>query len=141
MCGALHHSCWQGAWMFTEFLTKLMTQVFPNDHGRCHALAGMSQEDQGEMFAVQPTGDLALTDFETRSWFCYRPRRDVLLPSPMETQVCLFIRFHDLLFMHTMKGLLATVGVDCQMTRLWGGMLDSRLSRTIDRMASHAERP
>ncbi|KAK9840531.1 hypothetical protein WJX84_001377 [Apatococcus fuscideae] len=40
--------------------------VFPMDHGRCHALAGENQHVMGELFAVQPTGDLALTDFETR---------------------------------------------------------------------------
>ena len=62
-------------------------QVFPMDHGRCHALAGEHQQVMGELFAVQPTGDLALTDFETRSWYCYKPRRDVLVPVPLETVV------------------------------------------------------
>ena len=57
--------------------------------GGCHALAGMDKRDMGELFAIQPTGDLALTDFETRSWFCYRPRRDVLVPVPIENEVLL----------------------------------------------------
>lgn len=50
-------------------------------------MAGVRPSDMGELFAIQPTGDLALTDFETQSWFCYRPRRDVLVPVPMESQV------------------------------------------------------
>ena len=64
-----------------------LLQVFPMDHGRCHALAGENQHVMGELFAVQPTGDLALTDFETRSWYCYKPRRDVLVPVPLESVV------------------------------------------------------
>ena len=63
--------------------------VFPLDHGRCHALGGLSARDFGDLFAIQPPGDVTLRDFQTGSWYCYRPGRDVLIPLPTEERLTL----------------------------------------------------
>ena len=63
--------------------------VFPLDHGRCHALAGLTADKIPNVFAIQQTGDIQLKDFETRSWHCYRPGRDVLIPTETEETLTL----------------------------------------------------
>ena len=63
--------------------------VFPLDHGRCHAMGGLAPSDFGDLFAIQPPGDLALRDFQTGSWYCYRPGRDILIPLPTEERLTL----------------------------------------------------
>ena len=58
--------------------------VCPMDHGRCHSMAGLSNDTFGDMFVVQQNGDVALKDFETQSWRCYQPGRDLLMPTLTE---------------------------------------------------------
>ena len=47
-------------------------------------MAGLDREAFGDSFTIQLSGDILLQDFETRSWNCYRPGRDILIPSMTE---------------------------------------------------------
>ena len=58
--------------------------VMPLDHGRCSSMAGLDQEAFGDLFTIQLSGDILRQDLETRSWNCYRPGRDILIPSMTE---------------------------------------------------------
>ena len=58
--------------------------VMPLDHGRCSSMAGLDRDTFGDLFAIQLSGDVLLQDFESRSWNCYRPGRDILIPSMTE---------------------------------------------------------
>lgn len=62
-----------------------MVQVFPLDHGRCISLAGAQAHQFGRITGIQASGDLVLTDGPSKSWYCYRPYRDIVLPQPMES--------------------------------------------------------
>lgn len=65
-------------WNSTNGLDHFM--VFSMDMGRCHSLAGLSADSFGDLFAIQPAGDIAIKDFETRTWACYRQGRDIVIP-------------------------------------------------------------
>ena len=58
--------------------------VMPLDHGRCHSMARLTHDDFEDMFVIQLTGDLNLLDFETNTWRCYHPGRDIVIPSQTE---------------------------------------------------------
>ena len=63
--------------------------VAPLDHGRCSSLAGLTHQDFGNMFTIQSSGDHLLRDFETHSWQCYQPGRDLLIPLRTEARFTL----------------------------------------------------
>lgn len=52
-------------------------------------MAGLTYNDFGDMFTIQPSGDQILKDFESHSWHCYRQGRDVLLPTLTEARYTL----------------------------------------------------
>lgn len=54
--------------------------VLPLDHGRCSSMARLTHEDFGDMFSLQISGDQVLKDFETQTWPCYQPGRDIVVP-------------------------------------------------------------
>ena len=74
-------------WNLTNGFNHFM--VYPMDHGRCHSLAGLRNDEFGDLFAIQQTGDMLMRDFETRSWRCYQPGRDVLMPTMTEDHLSL----------------------------------------------------
>lgn len=74
-------------WNQTNGLNHFM--VMPMDHGRCSSLAGLSHEDFGELFGIQTSGDQVLMDFETHTWPCYQPGRDIIVPSHTEAKFTL----------------------------------------------------
>ena len=59
----------------------------PLDLGRCYLLGGLSQQDMGDLFTVQICGDHFHRDFQTNSWYCYRPGRDIIIPSAFDTRL------------------------------------------------------
>ena len=60
--------------------------VMPLDHGRCSAMAGLTHDDFGDMFVIQPTGDHLQMDFSTHTWKCYHPGRDIVAPIRTEAR-------------------------------------------------------
>lgn len=60
--------------------------VAPMDNGRCTSMAGLSPADFGDMFMLQTTGDRILDDFESHTWSCYKPGRDIIIPANTEQQ-------------------------------------------------------
>jgi hypothetical protein len=70
-------------WNKTDGLNHFM--IAPMDQGRCHSLAGLSASDFGNMFVISASGDHKQLDFESQSWHCYRPGRDIVMPHPTET--------------------------------------------------------
>ena len=58
--------------------------VMPMDNGRCHSMAGLDRKTFGDLFAIQLSGDLLMQDFESGTWNCYNPGRDILIPSMTE---------------------------------------------------------
>lgn len=69
-------------WNRTNGLNHFM--AFTLDHGRCHSLAGLGASDFGDLFSIQLSGDILMRDFETGLWHCYRPGRDILIPTKTE---------------------------------------------------------
>lgn len=71
-------------WKRTNGLDHFM--IMPLDHGRCTSMAGLTHDDFGDMFVIQPSGDQFLKDFETQTWKCFMPGRDVVIPIRTEAR-------------------------------------------------------
>ena len=52
-------------------------------------MAGLTHEDFGDMFAIQASGDHFLRDFESHTWQCFQPRRDLVIPIRTEARFTL----------------------------------------------------